>query len=150
MHLSVNTDWSLRGLRTVVLENRCLRVVVIPELGAKIYQITYKPLDADLLWNNPRAAPERLSMNSRYDDVWCGGWDELFPNDEAASIDGEAYPDHGEVWTGNWRSEPFGTGDEVGVRLTYWTPISGIVIEKTLRLRRDAAQIEFEHVALLG
>jgi galactose mutarotase-like enzyme len=146
MDLSVNTDWTLRGLRTVVLENRCLRVVVLPELGAKIYQITYKPLDADLLWNNPRAAPERLPMNSRYDDVWCGGWDELFPNDEAASIDGEAYPDHGEVWTGNWRAEPFGTRDEVGVRLTHWTRISGIVIEKTLRLRRDRAQIEFQHV----
>ena len=146
MDLDVNTDWSLRGLRTVVLENRLLRVVVLPEVGAKIHQITYKPRDADLLWNNPRAAPERLPINSRYDDVWSGGWDELFPNDEATSIDGESYPDHGEVWTGNWRAEPFSAADEVGVRLTHWTPISGIVIEKTLRLRRDQAGIEFQHV----
>ncbi len=107
MRLSVNTDWSYSGLRTVVLENRLLRVVILPAAGAKIWQITYKPHDADLLWNNPRIAPSRLPSNSHYDDVWSGGWDELFPNDEISVIEGEGYPDHGELWTGEWDAEPF-------------------------------------------
>ena len=107
MSVRVTTAWTYRGLRTVVLENRLLRLVVLPEAGAKIWQISYKPYDTDLLWNNPRIAPSRLPGNSRYDDVWSGGWDELFPNDEIALIDGESYPDHGELWSGNWEAEPF-------------------------------------------
>src|SRR5258708_24432131 len=75
--LRVNTDWTYRGLQVVTLENRFLRLTILPEAGAKIWQITYKPFDADLLWNNPRIGPSRLSLNSRYDDVWSGGWGRL-------------------------------------------------------------------------
>ncbi len=145
MKLRVNTDWSYRGLRTVVVENFLLRLVILPEAGGKIWQITYKPLDADLLWNNPRIAPAKLPANSRYDDVWCGGWDELFPNDEISLIEGEGYPDHGELWTGEWSAEPFQHDDEAGVRLRYVTPISAIEVEKTILLRRGQARIEFHH-----
>ncbi len=145
MELGINTDWSYRGLPAVVLENRYLRVVMLPCAGAKILQITYKPLDADLLWENPRTQPARLPMNSRYDDVWSGGWDELFPNDEATLIDGEAYPDHGELWTADWRAEAISSADEVGVRLRVATPISAIAFEKTISLRRDSTQLLFRH-----
>jgi hypothetical protein len=143
--LRINTDWTYRGLRVVTLENRYLRVLVLPEAGAKIWQITYKPFDVDLLWNNCRNSPAHLAMNSRYDDVWSGGWDELFPNDEVATIDGETYPDHGELWTGKWDFEPFSSADAVGVTLTYLTPISGIQVEKTITLRRESARIFFQH-----
>jgi hypothetical protein len=145
MKLTMSTDWSYRGLHSVVLENQSLRLIVLPEAGAKIWQITYKPLDADLLWNNPRIQPARLPSNSRYDDVWSGGWDELFPNDEVSVIEGESYPDHGELWTGEWEAEPWSRADEVGVRLRYTTPISSIEVEKTIRLRRDQPRIEFQH-----
>jgi galactose mutarotase-like enzyme len=145
MKLSVSTDWSYRGLRSVVLENQSLRVIILPEAGAKIWQITYKPLDADLLWNNPRIQPARLPSNLRYDDVWSGGWDELFPNDEVSVIEGESYPDHGELWTGEWDAEPWSRPDEVGVRLRYTTPISSIEVEKAIRLRCDQPRIEFQH-----
>src|SRR5438309_10863054 len=115
MKLIVNTDWSYRDLRAVVLENQLLRMVVLPEAGAKIWQITYKPLDSNLLWNNPRIAPARLPVNSRYDDVWSGGWDELFPNDYVAIIEGERYSDHGGVWTGGWDRTAFSDCRGAGV-----------------------------------
>ena len=145
MHGRVSTDWMYRGLNTVILENELLRVVILPEAGGKIWQITYKPLDANLLWNNPRIAPAKLPPGSRYDDVWCGGWDELFPNDEVAVIEGESYPDHGELWTGNWAAEPLSQNRGVGVRLRYVTPISSIEVEKTISLHSDRPSIEFEH-----
>jgi hypothetical protein len=145
MNVRVSTDWSYRGLSAVVLENSVLRIVVLPEVGGKIWQITYKPLDADLLWNNPRIAPAKLPMGSRYDDVWSGGWDELFPNDEVAVIEGESYPDHGELWTGQWTAEPFSEAGLAGVRLRYVTPISSIEVEKTISLRSNQARIEFQH-----
>lgn len=143
--LRVSSDWSFRGLNSVILENSFLRVVFLPQLGGKIWQITYKPFDAELLWNNPRIAPARLPLNSRYDDVWCGGWDELFPNDEAAAIDGEAYPDHGELWTGEWRAQTFEGAGEVSVVLSFLTPISSIQIEKVVTLRAGEPQLHFRH-----
>ncbi|HEX4785774.1 MAG TPA: DUF4432 family protein [Candidatus Sulfotelmatobacter sp.] len=145
MQVRVSTDWSFRGLDAVVLENRMLRVVILPQAGGKIWQITYKPLDTDLLWNNPRISPAKLPLSSRYDDVWSGGWDELFPNDEASVIEGEGYPDHGELWTGNWTADAFSQAGLAGVRLKYVTPISSIEVEKTIRLRQDQSCIEFDH-----
>jgi Domain of unknown function (DUF5107) len=145
MQVSLSTDWSYRGLKAIVLENRTLRIIILPEVGGKIWQITYKPQDADLLWNNPRIAPAKLPLGSRYDDVWSGGWDELFPNDEASVIEGEGYPDHGELWTGDWSAEPSVQTDFASVRLHYITPISSIEVEKTIRLRIVRPTIEFEH-----
>lgn len=145
MQPRVSTDWSYRRLNAVVLENRMLRLVILPQAGGKLWQITYKPTDTDLLWNNPRIAPAKLPMNSRYDDVWSGGWDELFPNDEPSVIEGEAYPDHGELWTGEWAAETFSGEEEAGVRLRYTTPISSIQIEKVIRLCGERSRIEFHH-----
>lgn len=144
-NLRVNADWIYRGLRVVTLENDLLRIQLLPEVGAKIWQIAYKPLGADLLWNNPRIPPARHSIHTRYDDVWSGGWDELFPTDEEALISDERYPDHGELWTGQWEAEPFSTAEEVGVKLKFLTPISAIAIEKTIVLRRDDSRILFNH-----
>jgi hypothetical protein len=143
--LRVNADWSYRGLRVVTVENRFLRLAILPEAGAKIYQIIYKPLDVELLWSNSRTGPSRLPTNSRYDDVWSGGWDELFPNDEVARIEGESYPDHGELWTGEWAVEPFRNADDVGVKMRYLTPISSIEVEKTIWLGRNRSRIDFHH-----
>jgi hypothetical protein len=145
MQLRVSNDWSYRGLQAVVLENRALRVVIFPEAGGKIWQITYKPLDTDLLWNNPRIPPAPLALSARYDDVWSGGWDELFPNDEVAMIEGESYPDHGELWTGQWKAQSFTEAGVAGVHLTYETPISSILVEKTIRIRQNESRIEFHH-----
>jgi len=144
-NLTLSLDWKFRGLRTVLLENRFLRIVVLPEAGAKIWQITYKPLDAPLLWNHPRIAPERQTIHAPYDDVWSGGWDELFPNDEAGPLLGDTYPDHGELWTGNWSAEPFQTPDAVGVHLTLATPISNFKVERTLQLRKNSASFEIRY-----
>ncbi|PYV85528.1 MAG: hypothetical protein DMG93_01130 [Acidobacteria bacterium] len=71
--LCVTSHFGCHGLRAVVLENRFLRVVILPEAGAKIWQITYNPFNANLLWNNPSIAPARLPADSLYDDVWSGG-----------------------------------------------------------------------------
>lgn len=143
--LSANTHWTYRGLKTVILENRFLEVVILPEAGGKLWQITYKPFHCELLWNNPRIAPARLSIHSHYDDVWSGGWDELFPNDEPAVIEGEQFPDHGELWTGSWEAEPFSRAGEVGVTLRFTTPISSIAFERTILLSSESSVLHFRH-----
>jgi hypothetical protein len=145
VELDLSTSWAYRGLSLVTLENRFLRLQVMPQAGGKIWQITYKPTGVDVLWNNPRIPPRVHTIHAPYDDVWSGGWDELFPVDEEARILGERYPDHGELWTGQWEAEPFSTQDEVGVVLRFQTPISCIAVEKTLSLRRDHAKVFCTH-----
>jgi hypothetical protein len=132
-------------LRVVTVENDLLRVQILPQAGAKIWQITYLPLDTELLWNNPHIPPARHAIHAPYDDVWSGGWDELFPNDEQAVIRGERYPDHGELWSAAWDAESFTCADRAGVTLRLQTPLSSVTMEKTIELRHGSAQLHFSH-----
>lgn len=143
--LILNSGATLHGLRTILLENRHLRIVVLPEAGAKVWQITYKPLDADLLWNNPSVPPTRQILHACYDDTWSGGWDELFPNDEADALQGNALADHGELWTGEWQAEFFQMENSAGVHLRFTTPISNFLVEKTLFLRPQSTSLEIKY-----
>lgn len=63
----VDAYWHFHGLRAVILENEFLRVVVLPEAGARIVHLIYKPHDVNLLWNNPRVKPARLHRSVRRD-----------------------------------------------------------------------------------
>ena len=141
MELDLSTNGSHQGLSVITLENELLRLQVIPQAGGNIRQITYKPSGTDILWNNPHIPPRKHAIHTPYDDVWSGGWDELFPVDEEGSILGERYPDHGELWTGEWDPEPFSTKDEVGVILRFQTPISRFTVEKTISLRRNQPRL---------
>ncbi|MBJ6361485.1 DUF5107 domain-containing protein [Paenibacillus sp. GCM10012307] len=146
MTVRVDTDWNYRGIGTIILENDLLKVVIMPALGAKIWQLTYKPKGKDLLWNNPRLKPKELPFHAVYDDQFFGGWDELFPNDSPELIEGEAFPDHGELWTLPWQYALEKVGpDEVMVRLWTDTPISVCRVEKTVTLRAGEAKLRFRH-----
>ncbi len=143
--MTIQSGPAVNGLRAVVLENKSLRVVVLPEAGAKVLQIHYKPLAADLLWNNPSIAPSRQPVYASYDDTWSGGWDELFPNDEAGELLGFQLPDHGELWTGEWQAELVEASGETGLQMRFITPVSHFVVEKRLALRRDHAALEVQY-----
>lgn len=135
----------LNTLRTVVIENRFLRLVVLPQAGARIWQITYKPLNADLLWNHPTLLPSIQPAGASYDDNWSGGWDDLFPNDEAATFAGLHLPDHGELWNGEWQSEPEQDENTATLSLSYQAPITNFLAERTLRLGRDSSVVEVHY-----
>jgi hypothetical protein len=141
----VNSEPGVAGLRTVVIENSLVRIEVLPEVGGKIWQITYKPGGCGVLWNNEKVSPAPLPLGTGYDDAWSGGWDELFPNDEAGSLLGNELPDHGELWTGDWQAETFREGDAAGVCLRFATPVSRFEVEKTVLLRPERAIFEVRY-----
>ena len=45
MSVRFDANWTYRGLRALVVENDQLRAVFLPELGAKLWSLTYKPVD---------------------------------------------------------------------------------------------------------
>ena len=144
-HCFVNTDETLHDLRVITLQNEQLRVKILPEVGGKIWQITFLELGEDLLWNNVFTSPGRHPIHAPYDDVWSGGWDELFPNDEEATIDGTRFPDHGELWTGVWNHRTSADEQSASVTLSFETPLSGIVMEKTLTLYNASSTLRISH-----
>lgn len=143
--LTVHDGLEVHGLRGIVLENSMMRVVVLPEAGAKVWQIHYKPLHVDVLWNNAGLAPARQALHASYDDTWSGGWDELFPNDEAGDVGGYALPDHGELWTGAWDAVLCEDANKAEIKLSYTTPVTHFFAEKTLKLRPQSAVLEVNY-----
>lgn len=142
MTAKVSTDWSFNGVQALVLSNDRLRVVLLPELGGKIWQITNLRVGRDLLWENPRLTARPVPFGSSYDDVFFGGWDELFPNDVPEELASEPYPDHGELWAApwTWRIEEDGP-ERVRVTLSLATAISACRITKTLTLAAGEPRI---------
>jgi hypothetical protein len=57
MSVRFDAHWQYRGLRALVLENEQLRAVILPELGAKVWSLVYKPIDREMLWHHPRVHP---------------------------------------------------------------------------------------------
>ncbi|MEA2524646.1 MAG: hypothetical protein QOF73_1873, partial [Thermomicrobiales bacterium] len=146
MTVHFDPHWSYRGFQALVFENALLRAVILPELGAKIWSLVLKPADREMLWHNPRLPPRLAPFGARYDDWFCGGWDELFPNDAPVTIGGEPYPDHGELW-----SMPFAwdlvtsTPSEVTIRLHRTGVVTPTQAEKWLTLRRDESLLRIRY-----
>jgi len=138
----VSAEGSRYGLQTLVLDNERIHIVMIPELGGRIWQVTDLATGRDLLWHNPHVAPHRVPFGAVYDDVFFGGWDELFPNDMPERLAGAAYPDHGELWASPWSWQLDNAGTEhVQVSLGFRTPISGCVLTKRLSLDTNAPHL---------
>jgi hypothetical protein len=148
----VDSDWTFRGLRALVLRNEHLVVTVLPELGGKVWQIEDRRSGRELLWHNPRIPARQVPFAAAYDDVFQGGWDVLFPNDVPESIAGEHYPDHGETWALPWTWSTGSDSDgSAWVRLEVHTPISACRLERTLTLAAGERSLQLtESVSNLG
>lgn len=145
MPIVLDTNWKYRGLRVVLLENRLLRVTILPELGAKIWDLVHKPSDRNLLWHNPRIEPRPVPLGGSYDDNWSGGWDELFPNDAPVTYNGEPYPDHGEMWTQPWEWEVSRGAHDASVHLWRDGAVTAAHMEKWITLREGESALRFRH-----
>lgn len=102
MTLCWRNDQDARGIQQIVLENDALRLTVLPELGGRLWSIIDLAQDEEILWHHPSLQPHAVAPGAGYDDAFAGGWDELFPSDRAVTLDGTAFPDHGEWWSQPW------------------------------------------------
>ncbi|MDQ2784416.1 MAG: hypothetical protein M3Y58_05385 [Chloroflexota bacterium] len=89
--------------RGIVLENELLRVVVLPEQGARIASLLHRPSGREALWSPPglRALPPP-TYGMLYADHPAVGIDECLPTIWADSYAGRDLPDHGEAWSVPW------------------------------------------------
>jgi len=137
------TGLTVQGTEAVRLRNRHLSVVVLPGLGAKIWEVLDHRTGRQVLWQHPAVRPARVPFGAAFDDVFAGGWDELFPNDMPEVLAGEPEPDHGEAWSLAWDwavDDPAADGS-VTIRMRAHTPVSSCLLEKTVTLAPGARHL---------
>jgi hypothetical protein len=140
--LNDRISWS--GMRTLLLQNEYLQIVVLLDKGAEIIQFLYKPLDVDFLWHsaNPRRDPRFFvpaggSGATSFFDHWSGGWFEVLPNGgPACSYKGADLGNFAETINVPWEYRVLeDTPAQISVLLwvqTYRTPF---LLQKTLTLK---------------
>ena len=140
------------GWRSIVLENDELRVVVLPDKGADIYEFVDLSTGTDVLFKGPwglqppGAPPREGSGDDEFLWNYEGGWQELFPSvNDACSYRGRRIPFHGEVASLPWNHEVVQDDwNEVAVRLRTRCRQTPFMLERLLRLRRGVSELVLE------
>lgn len=91
-----------RGFLSVIAESVDARIEIVPELGAKIVSIVYKPTGKEWLLDSGNRLLQQPEYGSTFVDWDMSGWDECFPTIESCMIGIDRkiqLPDHGELWS---------------------------------------------------
>ncbi len=136
------------GWPALALENEHARLVVIPELGAKIVSLRSQSSGTEFLWKDPTRPYRRPVFGDAFGNYDASGFDECFPTIAECPYPEEPWAgvtmaDHGELWCAPWRYE---LPDErtlylhaYGVRFAYhfekWIILSDGAPHFTLRYR---------------
>ena len=140
----ISDAWTFRGLKTVVLENDSIRVTVLVDKGADIYEFIHKPSDTDFMWRTPwgvrnpsKWVPTTGSAEGLWHDVYEGGWQTIAPTaGPPSNYRGAEIGQHNESAIMPWDCQiledtPKRVSAKFWVR-TYRTPF---YIEKTLMIQ---------------
>lgn len=95
-----------KGYQAILMENKKIRVVILPKLGGKLVSFYLKEKDFELLFQNKESTYRQPNLKSNFVDFDASGFDDCFPtiNPSIAKYNGKEvyYPDHGEIWTASF------------------------------------------------
>lgn len=141
----VDTTARCCGQPALVVESKTWRMVVLPTLGGKIWELEYRPKAFQFLWHNPNLVPRPVELGAAYDEVWSGGWDDIFPTDAPYMHRGERFPDHGEFWSIEWQYEVLREGDGVVLHLWSVGPVTRARFDKWIRVPAADSTLRFRY-----
>jgi len=153
----ISLDYTYRGMRVAYLENDHIRVGVLLDKGADIFEFTFKPKDLDFMWQSPIEMRKPFVATSAlpegaFHDYFFGGWQEVLPSAGWASEPylGTYQGLHGEVSLLPFEAALQEDSPElISLRTwvrTYRTPLK---LERTVTLRRDRGAL-FMHERLIN
>ena len=140
----ITDDLLYKGMRTLFMENEVIRVGLLLDKGADIFQWIYKPTDTDFLWRSPnglarpdRFTPTTASSSGAFLDSYHGGWQEIFPGGGPVEYHGAELGLHGEVTSLGWDAEILEDSPErIVVRLAVRCVRTPFRLERTLRIEK--------------
>lgn len=153
----VSLDYTYRDMHVVFMENDAIRIGVLVDKGADIFEFTYKPLDLDFLWQSPIEMRKPFVATSAlpegsFHDYYYGGWQEVLPSAGWAS---ETYMGTNQGLHGEVSLLPFevslqeDTPDIVSVKVRVRTYRSPLTLERTMTLKKGIAAL-FIHERLVN
>jgi hypothetical protein len=136
-------------MRVAFLENDALRVGILLDKGADIFEFTFKPRDLDFMWQSPIELRKPFVATSAlpegaFHDYFYGGWQEVLPSAGWAteSYLGASQGLHGEVSLLPFEASLLEDSPEI-VSLQTWvrTYRSPLKLERTMTLKRDQSAL---------
>jgi galactose mutarotase-like enzyme len=144
-------DWHYKGMRTLILENKPVRIVFLLDKGSDIIELRYKPMDLDLMWHSPRGYTNPRehvqsipTSESSFTDLYGGGWQDAVPviGDGPQENRGAKFGTHGESALLPWACEieesegdsALATMNAKGIRYPFR-------LEKKVRINKDDAKL---------
>ena len=153
--VSVDDDYTYKGFRLVIIENDHLRIVVLPEKGADIYQFIDKRHNVDLLWKTPMGLRERVrdlppgyGAESNFTDAYEGGWQMVFPNGgSSCSYKGLRLEMCGDAQACSWRYRILEKGPDIAV-VAFETEMHRLPyrLRRIIRIDRGAASMQLTEI----
>jgi hypothetical protein len=148
----ISDAWTYHGMRTLILENELLRVVVLVDHGSDIIEFRYKPLDLDYLYHmpggvrNPAASMPSAYSKNPFIDYYAGGWNEVLPNGGPyVTYQGAELGQHGEVSLLPWDYAILENIPERVVAKLWVRPIrTPFYLEKLLTIESGKAVLNIE------
>ena len=140
------TEFSIYGHRAISMENRYLRVGILPGWGCQIYEFLDKQTDTDFMFRERRGLsrlngykPSREGPQGAFWDYMLGGWFEMFPNAGKTCVyNGLTYGQHGEVAYQPWDVELIeDTPEHISLKFSVETMRVDFRLERTMELYVD-------------
>lgn len=136
-------DSTYKGYRNLILENEVLRVSILLDKGADIYEFRHKPTDTDFLWRSPNGLRNKAETTVSFQtpdtaflDNYHGGWQDIFPGGGPMDFNGAPVGLHGEInqlpWDYNILID---REDEVKIELTVHCLRVPFSVKKTLQIK---------------
>ena len=106
-------EYEIHGRQAMSMENKSLRVGILPGWGCQIYELLDKRTDTDFMMRERRGlarlnnyTPSKEGPQGAFWDYMLGGWFEMFPNAGKSCEKGNiVYGQHGEVAYQPWDVE---------------------------------------------
>jgi hypothetical protein len=120
----------LQSYKVVILENSLLRMRFIPELGGRLYHVTYKPTNQGIFYNNPVVKPSTWGPLDSAHNWWLalGGIEWAFPVQE-----------HGYEWGSAWAYRTQADANAVSIVLSDSDAPDRMRVTVTVTLRAGEA-----------
>ena len=105
------TEGSWFGQKAWSLENRAIKIIVVPSIGAKIVSLFDKRTQREWLVGPGQRTFQKVPYGASFVEQDMSGWDEMYPTIVACQYPapgnnrGVPLPDHGEVWPLFWTQE---------------------------------------------
>lgn len=144
---------SLFGLRTLILENEKIRIMMLLDKGLEIIEFSYKETDTDFVWRSPQGLSNlRQTQLSQKDsqyltDNYTGGWFEVFPSlsGEQVNFRGAQLHTYGEVCYLPWEySVLVDKPEEVSLKCFVRTVKTPFWLEKKFTVKSNISSLFIE------